>query len=175
MPAARTQQALAYELQWTMPPGASDTGAGSNSLGAFVAEFSRGRDGGDAFVTRKILHYTRLWSRIGLPPGGDDAPTSSQRKITFDGGPWFAALAGARVQPAARRRGGHHPHPGRRATTPAGAFEGAPTDPARYIWEDLLPRPIRPTARGPRCRSASRSASVSARPRSTAPCGTSTS
>jgi hypothetical protein len=35
--AARTQQALAHELQWTMPQAASGTGTGSNNLGAFVA------------------------------------------------------------------------------------------------------------------------------------------
>jgi hypothetical protein len=148
VPAARTQQALAHELQWTMPRGTSQAGSGSNNLGAFVAEFTRERDGGSSYVTRKILRYTRLWSRAGVRPGSEDGPTSSHRKVSFDGGPWFAALEGVEsskqlsiVEATTHTRAW-------RTTTPAQAFAGAPTDLHRYIWEDLLPRPIAPD--GPR-------------------------
>ena len=113
-----------------------------------MAEFIRGRDGDGAFVTRSILRYTRLWSRLGLPPGSDDQPTSSRRKISFDGGPWFAALEGVESSKQLSIVEATTHTQVWRTTTPAEAFEGAPADPSRYIWEDLLPRPI--AADGPR-------------------------
>jgi hypothetical protein len=127
-----------------MPRGRSQSAVGSNNLGEFLAEFIQSGDS----VTRRILRYTRLWNRLGVQPGSDDVPTTSHRKISFDQGPWFKALEGVEsskqlsiVEATTHTRVV-------RAATPAQAFEGAPTAQSRYIWEDLLPRPITAANKG---------------------------
>jgi hypothetical protein len=149
VPAARTQQALAHELQWTMPQGRSERAVGSNNLGTFTAEFIHDRDRAGSVVTRRILRYTRLWNRLGLQPGGDDVPTRSFRKITFDGGPWFEALEGEESSQGLSMVAATTRTQVARAATPPQAFAGTPREPSRYIWEDLLPRPITGAGSGP--------------------------
>lgn len=145
--AARTQQALAHELQWTMPQGRAQIGAGANSLGAFVADFAQGRDQMGAFVTRRIDRYTRLWNRMGARRGGADAPTVSHKRVSLDEGPWFKSIEGLESSRDLSIIAATTQTVVVRAATPPNAFAGAPTAPGRYIWDDLLPKSVAPPPR----------------------------
>jgi hypothetical protein len=142
MLAARTQQALAHELQWTLPRGSAQSATGENSLGAFVADFAFGRDRDGGFVTRSIARYTRLWNRMGVRPGGADAPVVSHRKVDLDDGPWFKSIEGTESSRNLSIVDAATHTVIARAATPADAFAGAPTEQNRYVWEDLLPKAI---------------------------------
>jgi hypothetical protein len=138
---ARTQQAIAFELQWTWPHDGHGEADGENTVGRFRASFDEIRVDGELTVRRKILGFTELWS--GSLAGtkvaaGPKVPRKSEMVVRPGTGPWFAAIDG------------HEDIAGftimdvktsllvRPVQTAPGAFADAPTDQARYLWVDLL-------------------------------------
>ena len=142
---ARSEQGVAYGLQFTWPRDAASLANGENAFGAYRASFTARSAG---VVEGRIEAYTRLWDDDALHPDADTPvslkPTDSHLRVDFGGagaGHWFAtltstehlAILGTKVENELTAQA---QPPG------AQAFDGVPTDAGKYVWEDLLPRHV---------------------------------
>ena len=157
---ARSAQGVAYGLQFTWPTdqqgatAASTLASDENAFGAYRASFTTdvapaaaAAAASGRVIEGHIEAYTRIWDDEALRDDGDPAaavsitPTDGHLRVELGTGAWFAtltssehlALLGAAVENTLTAR-----------TQPATphALDQAPTDLARYVWEDLLPRHV---------------------------------
>lgn len=139
---ARTQQAIAIELQWRWPRDSQVDDDGENTLGRFRARYQWSEIGGKPSVRRRILSFTELRSASKLPgapaQGKVMAPRESEMAIEPGPGPWFASLSGHEDFAGIAVVDVKSTVVARQVPTAPGAFDGLPTNPSRYVWVDLF-------------------------------------
>lgn len=139
---ARTQQAIAIELQWRWPRDGQVEDNGENTLGRFRARYQSSEIDGKTSVRRRILAFTELRSGSKLPgssaQSGVMAPRESEMTIEPGPGPWFTTLTGHEDFAGIALVDVKSTVAARQVPTAPGAFDGLPTDLARYVWVDLF-------------------------------------
>jgi hypothetical protein len=151
---ARSEQGVAYGLQFTWPKDAADAksgtlastlASGENAFGAYRASFTRASA---SVVEGRIEAYTHLWDDDALHPDADTPvslePTGSHLRVDFGGaaaGHWFATLTSTE-QLAILGTSVENELTVKAQPPGAQAFDGVPTDAGTYVWEDLLPRHV---------------------------------
>jgi hypothetical protein len=143
---ARTQQALAHELQWQLPAGPRIQATGSNSFGKFEALFERNQRTDELAVDRRIQAYTQVFARdprlgFGGTKGGN-TPVISTQHVRLGAGPWFEKLEGHEKLVGLTVADTDGRTVATQVPMPARAFEGATLDPTRYVWEDMLSKSL---------------------------------
>ncbi|MDX2019360.1 MAG: hypothetical protein SF187_03900 [Deltaproteobacteria bacterium] len=146
IPLARTQQAIAYELQFTVPAGQRTLTNGESSFGAFSASFERFDEGALAKVTRHILSYRQVWGRdasIGFKPAVKvDAPKISVQEVTLGMLPWFDSLKSREVLEGLAIIDTDNQVSVEKGNFVPGVLDDAPSERSRYVWENLFLRPL---------------------------------
>jgi hypothetical protein len=154
---ARTQQALAHELQWLWPQGddLTATDEGETAFGQYRASYTAtAGEGKSATIAREIEAYTRVWERgQGFGQASTDKPAISTMKVVPGAGPWFESiesrekLVGMSVVDTDTAT-----HVSARPANPA-VLAGAATDESQYSWGDMFrkrtPKLARAQQRGP--------------------------
>jgi hypothetical protein len=151
---ARTQQALAHELQWYWPETGQGIDEGETAFGRYQAAYKV--DG--ATVDRTIESYGPIWARGGnlgkpMAQASTGKPAISTMKVSVGTGPWFASLTSReRLVGLALVDTDTTTKVASRAPT-TGVLDGVPVDPKRYVWENMFTRPVaRATRPVPRSR-----------------------
>ena len=147
---ARTQQVIAYELQWVWPKGERTETDSEDSIGRFQARFERSGSGSKTVIRREILAFTELWSRRlarGVGRGSPMKPRRSEMRVEAGAGPWFASLEGHEDMAGLTIMDVKSKISARQVQPSPGAFADLPRDMRRYLWKDLLDTPVPVTAR----------------------------
>jgi hypothetical protein len=145
---ARTQQALIHELQWYWPENGKADDEGETGFGRHRATYTV--DG--ATIDRTVTAYSKIWSQAGnlgkpMAKATTGKPEISTMKVSVGTGPWFASLIGQeKLVGLSLVDTDTTTKVASRAPT-TGVLDDAPTDPKRYIWENMFTRPVARVAR----------------------------
>lgn len=143
---ARTQQALAHELQWTWPAEPTATDEGETAFGRYRASYTVGATS----VERRIDAYTKVWERAqGFSGASTEKPAASHMRVHPGQGPWFESLSSrekivgmALVDTDTTTEVTSRP-------PSAEALDDAPTDEQRYVWENTFAKKLGRLAQRP--------------------------
>lgn len=134
---ARAQQASLAQLWFRVPQTETEPATAANGLGSFRAVLAR--DG--TTVQRRLLAYERAWGSAQVP-----SVTDSFLSAQLGAGPWFDSLSSReRVSMGVFSSAGVELK-ATRATADVSALAQVARDEGEYVWEDLLPRLVLPTA-----------------------------
>ncbi len=136
--AARTQQATLAQLWFRIPEGEGpERVKAENGLGAFSAVVARDAD----VVQRRVVAYERAWVGAEVPTVGD-----SFLSVQLGDGAWFESMRGEEAVSQGLFSDARASLQVARAQIDPSALTGASRDEQVYVWENLLPRFITPTA-----------------------------
>ncbi len=132
-PAARNQQALLFETQFSARPAA--TFEFENGNGRAVASLELLEPG---VLRRTLARYEALWSESTT----QGAVAEGVLRVQLGAGPWFEALSSTETLHTTAVRA--HSLLTLTRLEPARGFDAAARELARYAWENLLPQAPRP-------------------------------
>lgn len=135
--AARTQQATLAQLWFRVPRTTPEPAAGENSLGQFRAVLAQ--DGQS--VQRRIVSYEQAWGNPQTP-----IITDSFLAAQVTEGPWFDELKAHEVVSQGVFSTASVDLFATRATFDDSVLAQLTRNENEYVWEDLLPRVVLPTA-----------------------------
>ncbi len=145
---ARTQQALVHELQWYWPAAGQGSDEGETGFGRYRASYQVEGE----TVDRTVDLYTKVWDRSGnlgkpMARAASGKPQISTMKVAVGTGPWFASLISReKLVGLSLADTDTTTKVGARPPT-TGALDEAPTNPGRYIWENMFTRAVARVAR----------------------------
>ncbi len=134
---ARAQQATLAQLWFRLPHAQTEPATAENGLGPFRAVLAR--DG--RVVQRRVVAYERAWSSAQVP-----SVTDSFLSAQVGAGPWFDSLSSREVVSMGLFSSASVELKVTRATADVSVLAHVARDEGEYVWEDLLPRLVLPTA-----------------------------
>lgn len=137
---ARTQQATLAQLWFRVPRSAeAEPAMAENGLGPYRAMVASA--GGVA--QRRVMAYERAWAGAEVPSVKD-----SFLSVTLGDGVWFESMRGEEKVSSGVFVDASASFEARRTKVNPSSLADAPREPDTYVWENLLPRVVKP-ASGP--------------------------
>lgn len=134
---ARAQQATLAQLWFRVPRAQTEPAMAENGLGPFRAVLARS----GSVVQRRVVAYQQAWGSAQVP-----SVTDSFLSAQLGSGPWFDALTSREVVSMGVFSSATVEVKVTRATADASVLAQVSRDEGEYVWEDLLPRPVLPSA-----------------------------